>query len=183
MNELEIKRDKFDAAKKQLENLSKSIPISVELQSVPTDGGLFGWFNHSVTGIELNGLTAQIQKYLITLNDQTKKTVKGFDEVYKVLDTLDKEYIAGILTAVKAAEQASIQARDSASEAQKNSEDILKIIEVQTQTIDVLSKFKDNAEEQIKQLSKRLKNYKIIFLIAITSIFALNIITFLRLFY
>ena len=147
MNELTIQSNKFDEAKKRLKTFSNSKHSAIDLESVATHGGLFDWFEHRVTGIELNGLTAQIQKYLISINDMQIKSIKEFAQVYQALEALDEEYIPAILTAIKAAEEASAQAKKSANEAKKNSRDIKKAMEVQKETINVLTKFKNKIDE------------------------------------
>jgi septal ring factor EnvC (AmiA/AmiB activator) len=66
--------------------------------------------------------------------------IKEFGEVYNALEALDKEYIQAILISIKAAEQASQEAKD----AQK---DIERTIEIQKQTITVLKTFKEKLEK------------------------------------
>jgi tetrahydromethanopterin S-methyltransferase subunit G len=153
MSELAIKTHDFNEAKNQLKKFSERIPETVSLEPIATSAGPFGWFDHDVTGDELNKLTAQIQKHLISSRDLHTKSIKEFGQVYKALEALDKNYIQAIITAIKAAEESSNQAKKSALEAEKNSIDIKKTIEVQKQTIDVLKQFK----EQINKY-KHLKN-------------------------
>lgn len=146
MNELTIQSHKFDKAKNELKKFSERIPSTMDLESVSTHEGLFNWFEHNVKGDELNKLTAQIQTYLISINETQKKSIKEFGQVYQALEALDKDYIQYILISIKAAEKASLQAKKSADEAKKNSFDIEKTIEVQKKTIDVLAKFKNQID-------------------------------------
>jgi hypothetical protein len=152
MNELAIQTHDFNHAKKQLKEFSEKIPSSVKLQTVATSGGLFKLFDHTVTGNELNTLTTQIQKHLIAINNLHVKSIKEFGQVYKALEALDKDYIQAIILSIKAAEKASSQAKESALKAEKNSLDISKTIEVQTQTINVLQQFKEQID-QLEQLN------------------------------
>ena len=140
MNELVIQTHNFEKAKRQLKNFSMTKPEELALKKVDVDGGLFNWFDHKVTGQELNDLTNQIQGYLIKFNTLNTKFIKEFGEVYNALEALDKEYIQAILISIKAAEKANKEAKD----AQK---DINKTIEVQKQTIAVLKKFKDKLDK------------------------------------
>lgn len=142
MNDLVIQTHDFDEAKNQLKEFSEKIPSSIDLETVAANGGLFGWFDHNVTGDELNRLTTQIQSHLININNLNLETIKEFGQVYNALELLDKDYIQAIILSIKAAEKASEQAKRSASEAQKNTIDISKSIEVQKKTISALNSFK-----------------------------------------
>jgi chromosome segregation ATPase len=79
----------------------------LELQMVEEDGGLFGWGNHKVTGSEFNKSIKEIQGNFININNALTKIHNEFRSVYNTFDTLDKEYIAGILSALIESEQAS----------------------------------------------------------------------------
>lgn len=140
MTNIVIKKHNFDAAKNNIRQFSLTKPDQLALKKVDVDGGLFNWFDHKVTGAELNSLTNQIQDYLIKFNNLNSKFIKEFGEVYNALEALDKEYIQGILISVKAAEQASMEAK----EAQK---DINRTIEVQKQTLKVLENFKNKLDK------------------------------------
>lgn len=156
MNELAIQTHDFNHAKKKLKEFSEKIPSSVDLQTVATNAGLFNLKKHTVTGSELNKLTSQIQKHLITINNLHIESIKEFGQVYKALEALDKDYIQAIILSIKAAEKASIQAKESAFEAKKNSLDIAKTMQVQTQMITVLSQFKEQIDkyEQLKNIDE-----------------------------
>ena len=149
MGELTIQAHDFENYKKELKRFSEKIPSSIDLPTVATEAGLFGWFNHTVTGAELNELTNQVLAHLIATNSYLIDSIKEFGQVYNTFEALDKEYIQGILVAVKAAEKASNQAKESASKAEINSQDIAKTIEVQSKTIAVLNKFKEQLDKYI----------------------------------
>ncbi|MDA2423007.1 hypothetical protein PDN55_23465 [Bacillus cereus] len=140
MNELVIQTHNFEKAKKQLKEFSMTKPEELALNKVDVEGGLFNWFDHKVTGQELNDLTSQIQEYLIKFNTLNEEFIDEFGEVYNALEALDKEYIQGILISIKAAEKASSEAKDS-------QRDINKTVEVQKQTISILKKFKDKLDK------------------------------------
>lgn len=147
MNELAIKTHDFENTKKQLKVFSKQVPSKVNLKSVTSHEGLFDWFEHKVTGAELNEITTEIQGLLISTNDWITKSIKEFGQVYKALESLDKDYIQSIIIAIKAAEKASSKARKAAEEAQKNTKDIAKTIEVQKETIKILIQFKSKIDK------------------------------------
>lgn len=162
MDEL-IKPHNFENAKQHIQKFSKSTAVSTELDSVSTSGGLFGWFDHTVTGAELNKVTGQVQEHLIRINDLQKSFVSEFGQVYNALESLDKEYIPAILSAVKGAEESSNQAKHASEQAQKAQSDINKTIEAQKKVITILSDHKkklDNLKhlENIDVIWKDLKS-------------------------
>lgn len=78
---------------------------------------------------------SKIQRSLSKLYSWNLKNTNAFCEVYEALESLDKEYIAGILTAVQGAKHAS----EEAKAAQK---DLSKTVERLIMTIEALKKFK-----------------------------------------
>ena len=146
MNELLKEKTKFENQKNKLRKFSNNIPSSVNLPNSKTESGLFGWFNHKVTGDQFNNLTNKIQTYLKATNSQVIKIIREFHEVYNTFETLDKEYLNKIIASVKAVEIVSNQAKTASNKANNNSNDIKKIIEVQKITIDKLVQFKDKFE-------------------------------------
>lgn len=136
MGEIAIREHDFQNAKKQLQVFSQKTPKDLGIPTVATEEGLFGWFDHKVTGEELNGVIGHVQKYLIDSNSILCSTIKEFGEIYNALEALDRDYISAILIAVKAAEEAS-------NKAVKNQADIDRTINTQKKTIAVLQKFKD----------------------------------------
>lgn len=140
MDKFIVKTRKFDEAKKQLKNFSLTKHDELKLDKVDVSGGLFDWFNHKVTGEELNDVIKQVQNNLMKSNSLHKKFIEEFGQVYNALEALDKEYIQGILISIKAAEEAS-------KEAKKAQKEINKSINVQTQTIEVLKKFKEKLDK------------------------------------
>lgn len=155
MNGHLIEKRNFEIQKNKLKGFSNNIPSVVSLPISKTEGGFFGFFNHTVTGAELNGLTNKIQTYLTATNTHVIKIIREFNEIYNTFDTLDKEYLNKIIASVKAVEVVSNQAND-------NSIDIKKIIEVQKVTIDMLVQFKDKFESvhQVGDKWNYIKNLK-----------------------
>lgn len=136
MDELAIQKHDFQQAKNEIQAFSNKTPEDLGLSRVDVDGGLFGLFDHKVTGVELNKLTSQIQKHLISYNEMCRDLIKEFGQVYAALEALDKDYIDAILISFQEAEAAHEKTR-------KNQTDISKTIEKQKKTIQVLQQFKD----------------------------------------
>lgn len=111
MNEIEVftsnnvQRHNFDRYKNKLKNFSEQLPEQIKIDKVETEG--FIWFtDHKVTGSELNKVTSGIQENLILLMNGQNKIIKEFNDVYNAFETLDKDYISGILSALKSSEKA-----------------------------------------------------------------------------
>lgn len=165
MNEIQINNHVFDNAKNQIKRFSEKIPPAIKLPPVPTNSGPFDWFEHNVTGAELNKLTDEIQKQFITINTNLVNSAREFGEVYVALEALDKDYIQAIILAIKAAEEASNQAKDIAIDAAKNTKDISMTIEAQKSIIKILEKFKSKIDkynhlEKIEEIWKDLQSLK-----------------------
>lgn len=144
MQELVLEKHNFDNAKKQLKEFSDNAHVNPTLAKVDTESGLFGLFQHKVTGTELNELTTQIQKYLIDLNSFNSQIINQIGTVYRTFESLDTEYIQGIIIAIKSAEENN-------QKIQTTQDDIKKTIYEQKKIVDVLNKFKEKLEK-LKQL-------------------------------
>lgn len=144
MNEI-IKPHSFEDAKQHIQTFVDETPSNLELSTVSNEGGLFGLFNHKVTGNELNKVTSQIQNYLIAFNKLNSMFIDEFGQVYKALESLDSEYIPAILSSIKGAEIASNQAKAA-------QDDITKTIAAQKKIIKVLENHKDKLD-RLKHLT------------------------------
>lgn len=142
---LVIKEHNFQAAKNSLKRYTEKAKKDVELKRVPTDGGLFNLGSHKVTGEELNDRMSQVQTYLINLNDLSQGLIDEFGEVYKAFESLDKDYISGIVASIKAAEEVSKQE-------QKDRKDIKELVAQHELSVAVLKKFKADID-QLKHLT------------------------------
>lgn len=134
-----IKKHNFEEAKNRIMKFSKKEVSSVEIRKVRTEGSWFSWNDHNVTGEEFNERIADIQKFLVEIYETNNKTIKEFGEVYKALDSLDKDYIAGILSAIKANEKTS----DGLVEANKRIE---KVVGDQKKIVCTLLQFKERLD-------------------------------------
>lgn len=139
MGDLVIKTHNFELAKKNLREFSQKEAKDLQIKTVDEDGGFLGLGNHKVTGEELNERIATIQQHLIALNETNNKAIKEFGEVYKALESLDKEYIQAILISIKATEETS----NGIAAAQQK---IAQIIDDQKKTLEILKKFKQKLD-------------------------------------
>ena len=149
MSKLIIQKHNFDESLCKLKQLSSSMPDNCTLTKVAESGGFLGLGSHKVTGQELNKLTGIIQNKLYSINNTLIKFHKEFGTVYNTLNTLDKEYIAGILTAIEDAQKVSNQTFS----VQK---DIHKTIEALKKTINAFKEFKDSICGDIAALSLKI---------------------------
>lgn len=111
MNELDIKRHRFDLAKNRLKEFSEKNEAELAIDRVKTDGGFLGLGDHKVTGYEFNNRLESIQGHFIDINLTNHRIIKEFREVYNALDALDKDYITSIVANVKAIEKTSNDVR------------------------------------------------------------------------
>ena len=101
-----IKKHNFEEAKNKIRVFSNNLPTYPHFDRVEESGGLFNWGNHNVTGKEMNSFVSNVQDRLISVNSTLRSIVSEFRVIYNALDSLDKEYIDGILVSVEAAEKA-----------------------------------------------------------------------------
>lgn len=98
-----IKPHKFEVAKNNIYSQSKTVPY-VSLKNFPTEGSIFSWNDHNITGEEANRLlVSPLQNTLIAQKSAIRSLFSIAKEVYQALESLDKEYIQGIIAAVKSA--------------------------------------------------------------------------------
>ena len=159
---IKIDKHNFEISKNRLKKFSEHTKTDLELDKVRTGGdfldvwskGIFGFFNHSVTGKELNELTSQIQECLIDVNKTQIKIIKEFREVYNTFETLDKEYINGILLSIEGIKKTNERIEKNQKDIKKSQDDIEQMLETQKKTINAIIKFKKEVEsygfEEIK---------------------------------
>lgn len=138
MNDAIIKKHNFSKAKNQIQEFSRRLPANPRFEEFEEDGGLFGWFDHNVTGKEMNKFMGKVQNKLISVNSSLRGIIKEFGEIYKALDYLDNDYIKGILKAIDNAEKASEQAVSASKQALKAQDDNSKTIEALRKTVQAI---------------------------------------------
>lgn len=171
-----IKRQNFEIAKNKIQTLAQNVPSKVSIESFPTEGTIIPWHNHNITGDEANRLLVlPLQSTLIAQNDNIRSLFNIADEVYKALESLDKEYIAGIITSIESAKVASDQAKTASAKAERASiqalnasqdalraskkadnaqADIKKTIEGLTETVQILKEFKKMVTGKLDSIEK-----------------------------
>ena len=145
---LVIREHDFQQAKNALKKYSERTRTSVNLPQVPTAGKYISFFDHKVTGDELNDVVSKIQDGFIAFNRFNQDIVTELGNVYKAFEGLDKDYIAGIVTSIKATEKVN----GKILKEQKRIDNLVvqqnELIKQHDKTIDVLVKF----NEDIKKL-------------------------------
>ncbi len=129
MNEIVVKKGKFDDALSKIEKASKKNKSLPELVAFEEKGGLFSLFPKNVTGAEMNRFTQQLQEDLRILNERINTLYKQFNDVYAAFESLDKEYIAGIVGAFNQAVEATKKAEDAQKEISKTVEQLQLTVE------------------------------------------------------
>lgn len=150
----------FEKIKKQLKEFSEQYPENFDFEKVKTTA--FFFWDHDVTGKELNDTIEKVQGHLVTLKTKQLQLVQEFSEVYNALEILDRDYIQKILIAIKTAEIANEKAKESRDEIEesqreikKNQNDIKTIIEKQKITISALIDFKKDTLTKMKDIQKQ----------------------------
>lgn len=143
MSNIQISKRNFELSKKKIQSLASNAPSIEQLPTLETEGGLFNWFDKKVTGAEMNQITGIINRSFIKSNGEIIKLYGQFKEVYNTFESLDKEYIQGIITAVEAANEASQQALEANEEALAAQNDIKRVIEVLKLSVSKLEKTRD----------------------------------------
>lgn len=137
---LVIREHDFQQAKNALKKYSEQTRTSVKLPSVPTAGKYISFFDHNVTGEELNNVVSKIQEGFIDFNKFNQSIVEELGNVYKAFEGLDKDYIAGIVISIKATAKVN-------GKIQKEQKRIDELIKQHDKTLDVLVKFKEDIKK------------------------------------
>ena len=144
---LNIQPRNFDENKKLLKEYLEHTEKNINFSRVKTDGGMFGWFDHKVTGYELNNLTREIQGEFKKVQERELQMLKEFQTVFNTFDSLDKEYISAILTNIAAIKKTN-------EELQITNEDLKQTIERQGLTISKLVSFKEKINDLTSEFQK-----------------------------
>lgn len=150
MDDFEVKNHDFENAKLAIKRFSEETTTDLDLSRVNDKKKVGEWLgdallgggvglNHKVTGEELNELTTQIQKHLHSVNSTQIKLIREFGQVYSALESLDKDYIQGILISIKATEKTSERIEATQTE-------IKQIVDDQKKTLEILKKFKQKLD-------------------------------------
>ena len=169
-----IQKHNFELAKNRILSASRNVPYT-GLNSFPTEGSIFSFNEHNITGDEANRLLINpLQKNLKSQNTCIKDLFNIAKDVYNALESLDKEYIFGIIGTVQVAKAASDQAATASTQAKQASEkaldaskealaasekatnaqaDIKRTIEALQKTVNILKEFKLDVSARLNSLT------------------------------
>ncbi len=143
------KKSKLEVTLKEVGDLSAKAKAQKRVEKVSEKGKFLKLGSHKVTGKELNAVTAHIDESIIQTKNVQIETLQHIVQLYQALDALDEEHIAGILSAIKAAEVATDLARI-------NDENIGKITNYLMQDERILA-YKKEQDDKIASLVNKLK--------------------------
>lgn len=144
------KNTKFEVTLKEVKSLSTRAKEHMRVEKVAEKGGFLKLRSHKVTGRELNVATDYIDDSIMQVKNVQSETLQHILQLYQTLDALDEEHVAGILSAIKAAEAATDLARI-------NDKTIGKIANYLMQDELVLA-HKEEQRQKIEALEKRIKS-------------------------
>lgn len=156
-----IKKHNFEKAKQNIKSFAENLPDNPRLKRVSEDAGPFGWLDHDVSGKELNELASQIQDCLVSNNQNIRKTIQEFRVIYETLEYLDKDYLAGIVASVQAAEAASEAANKNTEKLDVAQQDIKKNLDGLKKLVEKLKDFKLKSEKEYKRTKNDIDNIRI----------------------
>lgn len=142
-------KSKFETARNEVQALSLQAEAHTPVTRVSEKGKFLKIGSHKVTGKELNNMAIHIDTSIIQAKNVQIETLRHVDQLYRVLDALDGEYVTGILAATEAAEKA----KDLAN---INDQNIGKIITYLTQDDRVLA-YRKEQEVKIATLERKIK--------------------------
>lgn len=145
MQEIVVKKDKFKNALAKIEKDSQNNRDINELEKFDEKSGLFGLFPKKVTGQEMNAFTAQLQDNLLKMNNKINAFYKQFSDVYTAFETLDKEYISGIVGAFNQA----IEATKRVDDAQKS---VNRTVDILKKTVEKIKEFNDKVSYELSRI-------------------------------
>ncbi len=161
--DLMIQKRSFLREIKKIDDFSRNLPHIKSFKHFSEYGdGLFGWGEHKVTGSEMNVFQSNIQDIFLDVNYSLQKIGQEFGQIYKTFQTLDSEYIDGILTAVENARTASTQAlmaqediKKSITALKETNKSIQDTNATLSRTVEALVSFKIKIQEELDTLHKQ----------------------------
>ena len=150
----EVARHSFDRQKEELRKFSETSENHFEFRDLDIRGGLFGMVKYKVTGEDFNEFTRKMSDVMIKNQQNINYLTAGFGTVYKTIETLDSDYIAGIVQNVEQIKEVSDRAENAAENASQAVQDIGK-------TVKGLMKLKDVVKrhsEQLEILQEQLRS-------------------------
>ncbi len=145
MEEIVVNKDKFKDALAKIEKDSRQNKDINVLGKFDEKGGLFGLFPKKVTGQEMNAFTVQLQDNLLKMNSKINAFYNQFSDVYIAFETLDKEYISGIVGAFNQAIEATKKAEDA-------QQDVNKTVDILQKTVEKIKEFNSKVSDELSRI-------------------------------
>lgn len=152
----EISR-RFDSAKEDLRQLSRTAPRDVRLPSVSESGTFLGFTDHNVTGAELNRLTRSLQSALSTANENIRQIARSSAVTYQLADALESDYLAKFQVSIKEALYSGQKAEEAATKALKAQKTADGSIAALRSSLDALTRTNKKLEDFRQQAEDRLR--------------------------
>ena len=153
MNEI-IEKHNFELIKKRLKEFSEKTQSELEIKRVEEDSWFF--FDHNVTGKELNERLEIIQRLFIDVNTTNNSVIKEFREVYNALDVLDRDYITAIMNNLSAIGKTSDDVRIQQRTLKKHNEKLnFQQKEIEKNVLNI-----EKIVEVLKTYKEKLESYE-----------------------
>ena len=156
----EVARHSFDRQKEELRKFSETSENHFEFRDLDIRGGLFGMVKYKVTGEDFNEFTRKMSDVMIKNQQNINYLTAGFGTVYKTIETLDSDYIAGIVQNVEQIKEVSDRAENAAENASQAVQDIGKTVKGLMKLKDVVKRHSELLEilqEQLRSQEKLLE--------------------------
>ncbi|MCI5776146.1 MAG: hypothetical protein MR215_00705 [Bacteroidales bacterium] len=115
---------RFERAKNELARLASQPPVDVRLSGVRESGGPFGWFEHKVTGEELNDVIRNLQSAFNDANVNIQNLYEASCLTFHIADALENDYMAKFQVSLNEALESGRKAQATA-EALKKQQQVL----------------------------------------------------------
>ncbi len=145
MNEIVPKKERFEKELLEIESLQSDKDEPITLKSFETQTGLFDLFKKRITGEEMNEYSLYLGNTLNEFNKKINKFYLQFKGVYGALESLDKEYLAGIVGAYNEAVQAF-------KKAEKAQEDVDRTLEYLKEAVAKIGEFNKKVSSELARI-------------------------------
>ncbi len=153
-----VQSHNFEAAKRSIQEFGSTIPDNVCFSKYEENGLL--WLDKKITGEEMNNFLIELQKNLFQIYQNQGKVIGQFTQVYNALEALDEDYIKGIISALKGAEESSKQALSAGQKALENSNENKRIIDILKHTIDQVKEANEKALNNESDTARVIESLK-----------------------
>ena len=158
----------FEVAKQNIYRLSSNQSEDTRLSSFETEGWFFGLNDHKVTGAELNSqLVSPLQDKLTGLTNDITNLFSIAHQTYNAMESLDKDYIQGIVAGLNSAKEASDQALNSSrqalnasSEVKRTQDALVRVVDALKQTADEFKNYKQQTNAALNSLRSNIDSIK-----------------------